>query len=312
MILGIDEVGRGPWAGPLVVGAVVLPDNFTLEGLTDSKRLTATKRQLLDSAIRQQALGYGLGWVYADELDEVGLSRALQLATIRAVEAVRAPYHEIVIDGTINLLKDTTKGKYVTTLPKADALIPAVSAASIIAKVARDAYMEEQDAFYPEYGFRTNVGYGTAVHQKALAEYGATPLHRASFAPVAKVLGGHPETGSATPQKNTTTRIGRVAESAVAQWLKGQELHVVEQNWRTKYCEIDLIAESSTTRYFIEVKYRSSSWQGGGLAAITENKLQRMRFAAELYIANHPTVKTQKTAVVACGAGQAIELLEVE
>lgn len=189
MILGIDEVGRGPWAGPLVVGAVVLPENFTLEGLTDSKKLSAKRRAELDIQIRESALGWGLGWVHAEELDAIGLPAALRLATIRAVEAVETPYHEIVIDGTINFLKETNKGRYVTTMPKADFLIPAVSAASIVAKVARDTYMEEQDGVYPEYGFGSHVGYGTAKHQKALVDYGVTPLHRRSFAPIAKLIG---------------------------------------------------------------------------------------------------------------------------
>ena len=129
MILGIDEVGRGPWAGPLVVGAVVLPEGLEIPGLTDSKKLSAKKRQVLDVEIRAKALGWGLGWVQPDELDTVGLSAALRLATIRAVEAVNTPYHEIVIDGTINFLKETSKGRYVTTMPKADFLVPAVSAA---------------------------------------------------------------------------------------------------------------------------------------------------------------------------------------
>lgn len=189
MILGIDEVGRGPWAGPLVVGAVVLPEGEAFEGLTDSKKLTAKKRLALDLIIREKALGWGLGWVHAEEIDAIGLSQALRLATIRAVEAVKTPYHEIIIDGTINFLSETVKGQYVTTLPKADFLIPAVSAASIIAKVARDTYMEEQSLVYPEYGFDSHVGYGTARHQKALETHGVTPLHRRSFAPIAKMVG---------------------------------------------------------------------------------------------------------------------------
>lgn len=189
MILGIDEVGRGPWAGPLVVGAVVLPEGEAFAGLTDSKKLTAKKRAVLDTDIREKALGWGLGWVHAEEIDAIGLSQALRLATIRAVEAVKTPYHEIIIDGTINFLSETAKGAYVTTLPKADFLIPAVSAASIIAKVARDTYMEEQDALYPEYGFASHVGYGTSKHQQALNQHGVTPLHRRSFAPIAKLVG---------------------------------------------------------------------------------------------------------------------------
>lgn len=214
MILGIDEVGRGPWAGPLVVGAVVLPEQFSIEGLTDSKKLSAKKRVELDTIIRKEALGFGLGWVYPQELDEIGLSAALRLATVRAVEEVTTPYHEIVIDGTINFLKETSKGRYVTTMPKADLLIPAVSAASILAKVARDTYMEEQDAIYPQYGFGSHVGYGTAKHQSALTEFGVTPLHRRSFAPIAKILGGE-TSGDDTLSKVTAKKIGNDAESEV-------------------------------------------------------------------------------------------------
>ena len=185
MILGIDEVGRGPWAGPLVVGAVVLGDT-AIEGLTDSQKLSKKRREALDIMIRDQAAGYGLGWVAASEIDEIGLSAALRLATIRAVKQITAPYHEIIIDGTINFLAETAKGKYVTTIKKADLLIPSVSAASIIAKVARDNYMTEQDVVYSGYKFGAHAGYGTAVHRDAIEKQGVTPLHRLSFAPLAK------------------------------------------------------------------------------------------------------------------------------
>lgn len=190
MILGIDEVGRGPWAGPLVIGAVVLGD-AQIDGLTDSKKLSRKRRDELDVIIREEAAGYGLGWVDAGEIDEIGLSEALVLATRRAVEQVKAPYHEIVIDGTINFLKDTSKGKYVTTMKKADLLVPSVSAASIIAKVARDNYMAEQDALYPAYNFTSHVGYGTAKHRAAIEAHGVTPLHRLSFAPLQKYSSIH-------------------------------------------------------------------------------------------------------------------------
>lgn len=191
MILGIDEVGRGPWAGPLVVGAVVLGD-VEIDGLTDSKKLTKKRRELLDIEVRERAAGFGLGWVHADEIDQIGLSASLVLATKRAVEQVNASYSEITIDGTINFLKDTTKGRYVTTLPKADLLIPSVSAASIIAKVARDRYMANQDDIFPGYKFVSHVGYGTAAHRAAIEELGVTPLHRLSFAPLAKYRPAEP------------------------------------------------------------------------------------------------------------------------
>lgn len=310
MILGIDEVGRGPWAGPLVVGAVVLPETHTLDGLTDSKKLTAKKRATLNEEIKSQALGWGLGWVPAEEIDEVGLSAALKLATIRAVEAVTAPYHEIIIDGTINFLKETNKGTYVTTMPKADLLVPAVSAASIIAKVARDTYMEEQALVYPGYGFESHVGYGTAKHSAALKDYGVTPLHRKSFAPIAKLLTTAANTVS-TPPIKTTKAIGNAAETTAANYLKSTGYSILDRNWKTKYCEIDIIAVRNQVTYFVEVKYRSGSQQGGGLAAITPKKLQQMKFAAEMYIKNNPPSGDVQLMAAIVDATQSVELLEV-
>jgi ribonuclease HII len=181
MLVGIDEVGRGAWAGPLVVGAVILGD-ITIEGLTDSKMLTRKKREMLDVEIRQKALGIGLGWVDAKTIDDIGLSQALKLASRRAIAHIRSDYSEIIIDGTIALLDDPR----VTLMKKADLLVPTVSAASIIAKVARDNYMKHLDMVFPGYAFKNHVGYGTAAHQSAIVEMGVTPLHRLSFAPLHK------------------------------------------------------------------------------------------------------------------------------
>lgn len=299
MILGIDEVGRGPWAGPLVVGAVVLGD-ASIEGLTDSKKLTKKKRETFDKEIRKKASGYGLGWVSADEIDDIGLSAALRLATIRAVEQVKAPYHEIIIDGTINFLADTSKGKYVTTLAKADLLIASVSAASIIAKVARDTFMEQQGALYPGYGFESHVGYGTAVHRKAIKEKGVTPLHRLSFAPLARY-------------KRTTKVIGDEAETVAANYLEERGHRILQRNWKTRLCEIDIVSQKDDVIFFTEVKYRRSDTQGGGIAAITPAKLKQMRFATELYFAGHKDRNARLAVVTVSGDVPVVEqFLEVE
>lgn len=279
MILGIDEVGRGPWAGPLVVGAVVLGDQ-EIAGLTDSKKLTKKKRDLLDVEIRDKAAAIGLGWVHADELDEIGISQALVEATKRAVAEINAPYHEIIIDGTVNFLRDTGKGAYVTTLKKADLLISAVSAASIVAKVARDTYMEEQGLVYPDYGFDSHVGYGTAAHREAIEQLGVTPLHRLSFAPLQKYRGAQP---IEAVKVVTSKVIGDLAEEAVADYLRSLGHDIVGRNWKTKYCEIDIISVRDDALYFTEVKYRRQPRQGGGLAAITPRKLRQMEFAAKFY-----------------------------
>ncbi len=284
MILGIDEVGRGPWAGPLVVGAVVL-GGVTIEGLTDSKKLSKKRRDVLDIEIREKAAGFGLGWVPADEIDKIGLSQALKLATRIAVEQIKVPYNEIIIDGTVNFLAETGKGKYVTTMKKADLLVPSVSAASIIAKVARDNYMEQQDEIYPGYGFKKHVGYGTAAHIAAIDKLGVTPLHRLSFAPLKKYA---PNLGKAYEPNNdsnivTTKQIGDSAEDVAAKYLQKNGHKILDRNWKTKYCEIDIVSLRNEIIYFTEVKYRQKPDQGGGLAVITPKKLKQMKFAAEFY-----------------------------
>ncbi len=319
MILGIDEVGRGPWAGPLVVGAVVL-GGTTIDGLTDSKKLTKKRREELDIVIREQASGIGLGWVSAEQIDDIGLSAALVLATKRAVEQVTAAYHEIIIDGTVNFLKDTSKGQYVTTLKKADLLIPSVSAASIVAKVARDAYMAEQDTIYPGYGFFSHVGYGTAVHRTAIEKLGVTPLHRLSFAPLAryrkKKTGPVVESAPLDATRRIATKvIGDAAETAAANYLLRLGHEVLSRNWKTKFCEIDIVSKYNNIVYFTEVKYRRQPGQGGGLAAITPFKLRQMKFAAEFYVlANKLSGTDMRLAAVAVtGEPPEVEIfLEVE
>ena len=333
MILGIDEVGRGPWAGPLVVGAVIL-GGAEIDGLDDSKKLTKKRREALDVEIREKAAAWALGWVSAQELDDIGMSEALRLATRRAVEQIQAQcrqqnlaFSEIIIDGKVNFLRGTALEKFVTAMPKADGLIPSVSAASIVAKVARDQFMAEQDAVYPGYGFASNAGYGVAKHRAAIECLGVTPLHRLSFAPLAKYAvtprtvprktgaqSGEPPVGY--PQKRirgprkvalifsedtapdgsicineksmTTRQIGDKGEQAAADWLAADGHEIVARNWRTRYCEIDIVSVKGEVLYFTEVKYRKNDDFGDGLAAITAKKQRQMRFAAELFLAGKP------------------------
>lgn len=183
MIVGIDEVGRGCWAGPLVVGAVVLGEPIV--GLKDSKKLTKKQREALDERIRATAISFGLGWVQPAELDAVGLTQAVRLAMERALAVVTATYDEVIVDGNFNFLAHLPKTRQ---LIKADDTVPAVSAASIIAKVARDKYMTKIAQLYSGYGFENHVGYGTAIHMAALAELGVTDIHRKSFKPIKNLL----------------------------------------------------------------------------------------------------------------------------
>lgn len=279
MIVGIDEVGRGAWAGPLVVGAVLL-GGAKINGLTDSKKLTKKQRIVLDLEIRQKAKAVGIGWVSAKQIDQIGLSPALKLAARRALGHIRHEYNEIIIDGTIRLVEDPR----VTLMKKADLLIPSVSAASIIAKVARDNYMRHLDTVFPGYKFTGHVGYGTAAHRDAIKELGVTPLHRLSFMPLQSYAA--PEKPIAPP------KVGALAETAVATALEAKGHTLLERNWRTKYCEIDIISTHRGTIYFTEVKYRGSDMRGDGLVAITPAKLRQMGFAARLYLARYPRLKT--------------------
>jgi ribonuclease HII len=182
IMIGIDEVGRGCWAGPLVAGAVILGEPIV--GLKDSKKLSKKQREKLAIEIKLQAAAIGLGWVRPAELDEIGLTAAVRLAMRRALDQIEVEYDEIIIDGNLNFFPDNPKAKAVI---KADDSVPAVSAASIVAKVARDNYMAEITAKYPEYGFEKHVGYGTALHLERLKLHGVSDLHRLSFKPIQRL-----------------------------------------------------------------------------------------------------------------------------
>lgn len=315
-ILGIDEVGRGPLAGPLVVGAVILPEEKPewVAELRDSKKLSEKKREKLSSVILEEAPATGLGWVANEEIDELGMSEALRLATRRAVEEAqkaRVAFSQIMIDGTGNFLAGTALGKYVSTMPKADDLIKEVSAASIIAKVARDRYMVELAKKYPEYGFERHKGYGTEFHRRAIANYGVCPEHRKSFEPIKSMIGWSPSgveviasavAGVETEAKTktgakveagvkvgksvvkNTTEIGQKAETKVTEYLESLGHTIVVRNFKTKRYEIDIVSVCGEKVYFTEVKYRETDDYGGGLGAITRQKLDQMRYAAERFL----------------------------
>lgn len=300
-LLGIDEVGRGPLAGPLVVGAVILPEylpyprfDWLLE-LKDSKQLTAKKREELAGIISRRAKAVGLGWVSAEELDEIGMSEALRLATRKAVKSVQGlhePFSQIVIDGKVNFLSGTALSDYVTTMPKADDLVREVSAASIVAKVARDHYMVELASEYPGYGFEKHMGYGTEFHRDAIVRLGPCPEHRKSFEPIKSMVRFERVSDEKDVAKNTTL-VGKKAESAVADYLKKHDHLIVVQNFKNKFCEIDIVSVDINTSkiFFTEVKYRKDNSHGGGLMAVDAKKREKMKFACEMFLKKNPKFK---------------------
>ncbi len=185
MYIGIDEVGRGCWAGPLLVVAARQVSELP-NGLKDSKKLSKIQRENLIQDIKTTC-ELGEGWVEPSEIDELGLTDAMRLAVKRALEALNAAHNErIVMDGNINYCPD--EYEKVECVIKADDLHPIVSAASIYAKVTRDDKMSELAKHHPNYGFEKHVGYGTKAHIDALRKFGTCSLHRYSYKPVAKFV----------------------------------------------------------------------------------------------------------------------------
>lgn len=180
LVAGVDEAGRGCLAGPVVAAAVILPPGLALPGLRDSKALGPERRAEMAEAIRRAALGIGIGRAEVEEIDALNILRASLLAMGRALAALTPPPEHVVIDG----LHAPPLAVSHQAVPHADALFPAVSAASIIAKVHRDALMVGYDRAIPGYGFSLHKGYGTPAHLAALWRRGPSPIHRRSFAPV--------------------------------------------------------------------------------------------------------------------------------
>lgn len=176
-VAGIDEVGRGPLAGPVVAAAVVFPAGQSLDGVRDSKQLTANARERLSRTVFDSADGVGIGCVEADEIDRVNILQATFQAMVQAVESLPSEPDFLLIDGPYNLpLPHPQQG-----IRKGDRKSLSIAAASIVAKVYRDRLMVRYHEKYPQYGFKTNMGYGTKAHRRALEEFGPCPLHRRSF-----------------------------------------------------------------------------------------------------------------------------------
>ena len=185
-IAGVDEAGRGPLAGPVVVAAVVLDRERLIEGLDDSKRLTAERREALYTQIREDALCFSVVEVSAQEIDRLNILQATLLGMRRAVQGLAEPPALVLVDGNRAPGLDCA----VRTIVGGDGLEPAISAASILAKVTRDRRMADLHRHHPQYGFDRHKGYPTAEHLERLAQFGPCPQHRRSFAPVRQALQG--------------------------------------------------------------------------------------------------------------------------
>lgn len=181
---GVDEAGRGPLAGPVVAAAVILDPSHPIEGLNDSKKLTAKQREHLAPLIREYALAYAITEASVEEIDEINILQASLLAMTRAVEGLAIRPDEVRVDGP----HCPRLSMPVSGIIKGDQKDVAIAAASILAKVERDRIMVEYHQQYPDYGFAAHKGYPTALHRAALENYGITEIHRKSYAPVARFL----------------------------------------------------------------------------------------------------------------------------
>ncbi|UCD38931.1 MAG: ribonuclease HII [Fidelibacterota bacterium] len=274
-IAGVDEAGRGPLAGPVVAAAVILDPQRHIEGLADSKRLTAKRRRILYEAIFDSGLAVGIGASQREEIDRLNIFQATIAAMQRAVDALKPKPDHLLIDGrNIRLVHPSQE-----TIVDGDDTVPAISAASIVAKVYRDRLMAEYHKVYPEYGFDRHKGYGTKAHLETLASYGACPIHRQSFRPVRKHL---PQ----WRQLKDRQAMGRLGEQLAATYLIESGYAIRELNYRVAHTgELDIIAQRGADIVFCEVKSQVPGGWGEPEEQVDVKKRDRIMAAARQYCA---------------------------
>ena len=270
LIAGIDEVGRGPLAGPVVAAAVILPKECKIEGVNDSKKLSAKKREELYDIILEKAVSYGIGVVSNERIDEINILQATYEAMREALSQLKPKADYILADAvTIPMVSTPQRG-----IIKGDAKSMSIGAASIVAKVYRDRMMEAYEEVYPGYGFASNKGYGAAEHLEGIKKQGITPIHRRTF-----VKNFLPQDG------DTTTDTGHRGEALAAKQMEKMGYEILERNFHALKAEIDIIAKKGNTIVFTEVKYRQNEEMGTPAEAVNHWKQQHIIRGAKAYIA---------------------------
>ena len=270
LVAGIDEVGRGPLAGPVVAAAVILPKECKIEGVNDSKKLSAKKREELYDIILEKAVSYGIGVVSNERIDEINILQATYEAMREALSQLKPKADYILADAvTIPMVSTPQRG-----IIKGDAKSMSIGAASIVAKVYRDRMMEAYEEVYPGYGFASNKGYGAAEHIEGIKKQGITPIHRKTF-----VKNFLPQDG------DTTTDKGHRGEALAAKQMVKMGYEILERNFHALKGEIDIIAKKDNVIVFTEVKYRKNEEMGTPAEAVNHWKQQNIIRAAKAYIA---------------------------
>ncbi len=277
LLCGVDEAGRGPLAGDVYAAAVILPVNYVLEGLNDSKKLSERKREQLFDEIVNNAVSYSVGIATIAEIEELNILQATFLAMKRAVDGLSVTPKLVLIDGNQNPRMEV----HSRCVVKGDSTSACIAAASIIAKVSRDRYMKEIDEKYPQYKFSKHKGYGTPLHYKLLDKYGPSKVHRLSF--LKKYLNG---------EQNEAQRRGKLGENTTEQYLIANGYVIVEKNFHSAYGEVDIIAKKDNMISFIEVKTRKHNSVITAREAVSKTKQVKIIKTAAMYLSKN-AIKAQ-------------------
>ena len=276
IVAGIDEVGRGPLAGPVVTAAVILPENCKIEGVNDSKKLSAKKRQQLYHIICEKAISYSIGIVSSERIDEINILQATYEAMREALEKLSVT-PEFVLADAVHIPHITIPQRGIIG---GDGKSISIAAASIVAKVTRDAMMEEFSKLYTQYGFERNKGYGSQEHIQAIKQYGICAIHRKTF--VKNIISTEQnEIKSYNRAKGTKGELLAVKEMQKAGYT------ILERNFRRECGEIDIIAQKQNTIVFTEVKLRQTEINGQPCEAVTQQKQKRIAQTAKYYISEN-------------------------
>ena len=282
-VAGVDEAGRGPLAGPVVAGAVVIPPDLRapwIGRLRDSKQLSPRQRESLYECIRESSAGWAAGVVSNEEVDRLGIASATREAMLRALGGLRSRPDFVLVDG----LPVDLDGLPAKALVGGDGRCLSIAAASIVAKVTRDAIMLEEHARYPDYGFDSNKGYPTPAHIELLRRLGPCPIHRRSFTPVHEAMSSDANPGVRGTAKTGRIRLGGLGERAARGHLERAGFTVLDTNFRCPHGEIDIVARDGDAVVFVEVRTRRGRDFGSPEESITAAKSRRLIATAQTYL----------------------------
>jgi len=290
-IAGLDEAGRGAWAGPLVAGAAILPLDWPrlardLAGLRDSKRLAPRRRASFYERIGQSASASSVGVVSSVLLDESGVVAATRLAMKRALDNLVIPADYLLIDFFPLSYRDLPH----KSITGGDDLCFSIAAASIVAKVMRDRMMVALDRVFPGYGFAQHKGYGTPQHRQALYRLGPCPIHRLSYAPMRFMIEGKRRGKEENKMGDERRELGHLGEQMAAQHLEKEGYVICEMNYRCTAGEIDIVALDGECLAFVEVRTRRSKKFGSPEESITAAKKQKLIEVAQTYLQEHESL----------------------